>query len=307
MVVRARGLSFEVTTGGPERGPIVLLLHGFPQNSTMWDLVTPALHAAGRRTVAVDQRGYSPGARPAAVNAYRLDECVADALAIVDVIGRDLAGATATATGADATATGAHATATGADATATGAVDVVGHDWGAVVAWALAARHPERVRTLTAVSVPHPAALSAAIAGDAGQRARSAYIGLFRKAGKAEQVLLGNNATALRTMFDGCPPDRVDRYVRPMGEPGALTAALNWYRAQQISDLSTVGPVTVPSTYVWSEGDIAVGELAALSCADHVTGPYRFVRLPGVSHWLPDEAPGPLADAVLRQLADAPV
>ncbi|SBT49510.1 alpha/beta fold hydrolase [Micromonospora narathiwatensis] len=272
MRVDARGLTFEVRTGGPEDGVPVLLLHGFPQHGGEWDGVVPALHAAGLRTYAPDQRGYSPGARPAAVEAYRIPELVADAAGVLDALG----------------VTSAH---------------VVGHDWGAAVAWALAAAHPERVRSLTAVSVPHPAAMAHALATDRRQKARSAYMALFRKPGTAERVLLAMRAAALRRMLGGVgDAARVTRYAEPMRVPGALTAALNWYRAMSGADMRAVGPVGVPTTFVWSDGDVAIGRAAAEACAAHVTGDYRFVELAGVTHWIPDEAPAPLAEAILARV-----
>lgn len=273
MLVDARGLTFEVRADGPEGGDPVLLLHGFPQHSGEWDAVTPALHAAGLRTYALDQRGYSPGARPADVGAYRIPELVADAAAVLDALG----------------VTRAH---------------LVGHDWGAIVAWGLAAAHPERVRTLTAVSVPHPAAMGHALATDPRQKMKSAYIALFRKPGTAEKVLLAWNGATLRKLLSGVgDAEAVARYAEPMREPGALTAALNWYRAMTGADMKAVTPVGVPTTFVWSDKDVAIGRTAAQACAAHVTGDYRFVTLPGVSHWIPDEAPGPLAEAILARCA----
>ncbi|MFC4017792.1 alpha/beta fold hydrolase [Micromonospora sp. GCM10011542] len=273
MQVDARGLTFEVRTGGPAEGVPVLLLHGFPQHSGEWDDVVPALHDSGLRTYALDQRGYSPGARPAEAADYRIPELVADVVAVLDALGLD-------------------------------AAHVVGHDWGAIVAWALAARHPERVRTLTAVSVPHPAAMAHALATDTEQKARSSYIALFRQPGKAEKVLLALHATALRKLLGGVgDADRVNRYADPMREPGALTAALNWYRAMSRADLVAAGPVSVPTTYVWSDRDIAIGRTAAEACAAHVTGDYRFVELHGVTHWIPDAAPAPLAEAILARVS----
>ncbi|MFI7607950.1 alpha/beta fold hydrolase [Micromonospora sp. NPDC049366] len=273
MRIDARGLTFDVRAGGPEDGPAVLLLHGFPQHAGEWDDVVPALHAAGLRTYALDQRGYSPGARPADVAAYRVPELVADTTAVLDALGVD-------------------------------AAHVVGHDWGAVVAWGLAAQHPARVRTLTAVSVPHPAAFVYALSHDVRQKARSSYMALFRQpGGKAEKVLLALNAVALRRMLSGVgDATRVARYADPMRAPGAMTGALNWYRAMSGADLKAVGPVTVPTTYVWSDRDTAIGRTAAQACAAHVPGDYRLVELTGVSHWIPDEAPAALAEAILARV-----
>jgi pimeloyl-ACP methyl ester carboxylesterase len=267
MRISVRGLTFEVRVAGPPDGEPVLLLHGFPQHSGQWDQVAALLHSRGYRTVAPDQRGYSPGARPTDVSAYRIAEPVADALALLDERGIDTC-------------------------------HLVGHDWGAVVAWHLAGRYPDRVRTLTTASVPHPGAMAAAMNGDADQQTRSAYIGLFREPGRAEEVLLREDALRLRRMLTGCPAGRVTDYVTPMLEPGALTGALNWYRAMGPEHL---GPVGVPTTFVWSDADSAIGPVAAHDCANFVTGPYRFVLLPGVSHWIPDEAPAELAELILAQ------
>lgn len=270
MRVSSAGGTLDVVVDGPEEGAPVLLLHGFPQSALSWRGVSPGLHAAGRRTLAVNQRGYSPGARPGDVAGYALSELVGDAVAVLDAAGAERA-------------------------------EVVGHDWGAVVAWGLAAQHPGRVVSLTAVSVPHPRAYGAALAGDADQQQRSAYIGLFRQAERAERVLLADGARRLRAMFAGSGLDdaEVDTYVAPLTEPGALPAVLAWYAAMGGPEFAAVGPCSVPTTFVWSDQDAAVGRAAAEGCAQHVTGPYRFVELPGVSHWIPDQAPQAVVDAVL--------
>ena len=264
-------LSFDVRADGPEDGRPVLLLHGFPETSLSWAAVTPRLTEAGLRTYAVDQLGYSPGARPLDVDAYALTNL-------------------------------AQVTADLMTAMAVPVADVVGHDWGANVAWALAAWHEDRVRSLTAVSVPHPTAFTAAWRSDPEQKERSAYIRLFWQEGKAEEVLLADDARRLRRMFgDAVDREAVDEYVAVLSAPGALTAALNWYRA--MSSATPVDDVTVPTTYVWSDGDIAIGRIAAEGCAEYVTGDYRFVELAGVSHWIPEQAPDELAAAILDRVA----
>lgn len=272
MQILARGLTFDVYLGGPDEGAAVLLLHGFPQHSGEWALVAPTLHEAGLRTVALDQRGYSPGARPPETAAYRMSECVADPVAVLDALQVET-------------------------------VHVVGHDWGALVGWHLAGRHPDRVRTLTAVSAPHPLALSAA-AADPDQRERSSYIRLFRQPGRAEQVLLADGARRLRAMLDGVPPDRIEGYLRPLREPDALTATLQWYRAMSPADLEGLGPVTVPTTFVWSDHDLAIGRTAAEGCAAHVTGDFAFVELSGVTHWIPEEAAEAVSEAALDRIGE---
>jgi pimeloyl-ACP methyl ester carboxylesterase len=268
--VEVGGAVFGVRQGGPAGAPAVLLLHGFPENSAMWAGVVPALHAAGLRTVAPDQRGYSPGARPAGVPAYSIRHVVADALGLLDALGLRTA-------------------------------HVLGHDWGAAVAWHLAARHPDRVTTLTAVSVPHPAAHAAALRTDPDQQQRSSYMTVFRRP-DAEDLLLADDARRLRRMLRPVPEPTVDAFVRPLTEPGALTGALNWYRAMSGADLADLGPVTVPSTYVWGTEDLAVSRAAAEGCAAHVTADYRFVELPGVGHWVPELEPDTVARLALERI-----
>jgi pimeloyl-ACP methyl ester carboxylesterase len=266
-------LTFDVRADGPGDGRPVVLLHGFPETSACWAAVTPRLAEAGLRTYAVDQLGYSPGARPQEAEAYALTnlaQVTADLMTAMEVP----------------------------------VADVVGHDWGANVAWALAAWHPDRVRSLTAVSVPHPTAFTAAWRSDPEQRERSSYIRLFWQEGKAEEVLLADGARRLRRMYGSAvDPEAVDEYVAVLSAPGALTAALNWYRA--MSSGTPVDDVTVPTTYVWSDADIAIGRIAAEGCGSFVAGDYRFVELAGVSHWIPEEAPDALATAVLDRIASS--
>lgn len=268
-------LTFSVRLEGADAARPVMLLHGFPQSGRCWSRIVPLLTAGGLRTIAPDLRGYSPGARPAQVSAYSAGHLVGDVLGMLDALGLP-------------------------------AVDLVGHDWGAWVAWQVAVRHPQRVRSLVALSVPHPVAFSTAMAADPDQRQRSAYFGLFRQeGGKAEQVLLDDGAARLRALFagSGLTDAEVDAYVAPLQVPGALTGALSWYRAMSRGDAEGLGPAPVPTTFVWSDQDVAVGRTAAQACAEHVTGPYRFVELTGISHWIPEQAPEAVAAATLDQVA----
>ena len=265
-------LVFDVVDVGPPEAPAVLLLHGFPQSAQEWRAVWPALVEAGHRVVAVDQRGYSPGARPAEVSAYAMPHLVGDAVGVLDALGVERA-------------------------------HVVGHDWGAAVAWQLAGRRPERVRSMTAVSVPHPAAFGAALASDPDQQERSRYMTAFRQAG-AEDLLLADDAAALRAALRGVPD--ADLYVRRMQEPGALPAALAWYRAQTRPTGGPLPPVRVPVLFVWSDADAYLGPVAAQATGSYVDGPYRFELLEGVSHWIPEEVPERFAGLLLEHLRAAP-
>ncbi len=269
MEIKARGLTFDVSAGGPEEGVPVLLLHGFPQDHREFDLIRPTLHEAGLRTYAVDQRGYSPGARPDGVAAYEMAELVADAVAVLDALGVEQA-------------------------------HVLGHDWGAIVAWLLAAGHPDRVRTLTAVSIPHPRALTVALANQPSQRARFAYQKVF-KASYAERLLLARDGAVLRRLMRPLGA-RASLYSRAMAEPERLTAALNWYRARSGRTLASTGTVTVPTTYVWSDADGAIGREAVAATGNWVGADYRQVTLRGISHWIPEDAPHALAEVALARM-----
>ena len=264
-------LTFRARVDGPEDGELVLLLHGFPQSSHEWRHLLPPLGRAGFRAVAPDQRGYSPGARPQGVEHYARDHLVADVLAIADWLGGHT-------------------------------FHVVGHDWGAAIAWAVAGLYPDRVRTLTALSVPHPAAFGAALRGDDDQRRRSTYMDVYRaEGGVAEQTLLADDAAKLRATFTRSGlTDDIEPYVSLLREPGALTAALDWYRARQTG---SVGPVTAPTVLVWGADDHAVGRAAIEACGEHVDGPFRLEVLEGVGHWIPEQAPDRLERIVLAHLA----
>jgi pimeloyl-ACP methyl ester carboxylesterase len=271
MLVRARGVDFEVRVGGPEDGPAVLLLHGFPQHGGMWDTVTPALHARGLRTYAPDQRGYSPGTLSSDVDSYRMPELVADMVALLDALG-------------------------------VASADVVGHDWGSVVGWHLAGAYSDRVHTYTAFSVPHPNAVGRARHTDGGsQKERSSYMLLFAQEGKAERVLLEDDARRLWRLFEPLSRDEARPYVEALLRPGALTGALNWYRRLERPDL---GPAQVPVTYVWGEDDFAMGPVAAAACADFVAPgqDYRFVPVPGISHWVVDQVPDLAATEIIARI-----
>lgn len=270
--VTAGELTFDVRTAGPEDGPPVVLLHGFPQNSLAWAGVASRLADAGRRVIAFDQRGYSPGARPDDVAAYRTELLAEDVIGVADALGLET-------------------------------FDLVGHDWGSAVAWIVAGQHPERLRTLTAVSIPHLGAYNAALRTDADQQARASYIGLLRQAGKAEDLLLADGARRLTAMYgDAVPVSLTTRYVAQLLEPGALTAVLSWYRAMT-PELGSIPRTQVPTTFVWGELDQAIGRAPAEACGDYVDADYRFIELGGIGHWIPEQAPDSLAEAILVRTA----
>ncbi|MGP0030270.1 MAG: alpha/beta fold hydrolase [Acidimicrobiales bacterium] len=275
--VAANGLTFSLLTAGPPDGRPVVLLHGFPQTSWCWRAQLGVLGAAGHRALAPDQRGYSAGARPAEVNDYGTEHLVADVVALADAL--DVA-----------------------------TFDLVGHDWGGMVSWLVAARHPDRVRSLSVVSTPHPLALRLALLGaDPGQAGRAVGMDLFRRPEVPEKLLGGDDGRGggLRRLLEssGLAPEAVEEYVGALTQPGALTAALNWYRAMDSAQLTELPPLTVPTLYVWSTGDAGLGRTAAEATGVYVSGPYEFVVLDDVSHWIPEMAPVELSERILAHLA----
>ncbi|MDT0166687.1 alpha/beta fold hydrolase [Actinotalea sp. AC32] len=265
------GLTFDVRDTGPDGGGTVVLLHGFPQDGSAYDDVAPLLAEAGLRVLVPDQRGYSPGARPTHRAAYALGELVDDVAALLDAADVERA-------------------------------HVVGHDWGGSVAWAFASRHADRTETLTALSTPHPAAMRAALAH--GQAARSWYMAAFQLPRVPETRLLADDGAALlgALVRTGLPAEQARRYVDRMREPGALRAAIGWYRALPLAGRTRVGRSRVPTTYVHGSDDPFFAPRAATDTARFVAAPCRVLRL-DAGHWLPETHPDEVGAAVLDRVA----
>jgi pimeloyl-ACP methyl ester carboxylesterase len=275
----ASGLRFATSVDGPETGPLVVLLHGFPQSRYSWRAQLPALAQAGYFAVAPDQRGYSPEARPdpADLSSYAYDKLISDVIDIVAALGR-------------------------ADAR----FHLVGHDWGGQIAWGVADRYPERLASLSILSRPHPAAFIAALERDPEQPERSRHHSTFLAPG-AVAMLLANDMAALRQSLahNGVPADAITAYLAVLGTPAALEAALAWYRAPRGLRVP-LGATRVPTLYAWGDRDATVGRMAAEGTAGFVTAPYRFDVLPGVGHYSTDEAPERVTALLLDHLARHP-
>ncbi|MGH3670585.1 MAG: alpha/beta fold hydrolase [Pseudonocardiaceae bacterium] len=259
MQIIVNDLSFHVLVEG--EGPPVLLLHGFPDCSALWRHQIPALTDAGYRVIVPDLRGFGASDHPVEVEAYRMEVLISDVLGILAALGEQR-------------------------------VSVVGHDWGAALAWALAATAPERVHRLAALSVGHPAAY---FTDATAQREKSWYMLFFLFTGIAEDGLRRDGWALLRALLG----DRgdMDRYVIDLDRPGALTAALNWYRANLPAEIFArttpipLPPVGCPVLGMWSDGDRHCGEAQMLASQHHVTGSWRYLRIEGAGHWIPLDAP----------------
>lgn len=267
-----QGLVFDVSDTGPLEGETVVLLHGFPERKEAWEKVSRQLNRSGYRTLAPDQRGYSAWARPSGRSAYAISHLVSDIHALLDRID--------------------------------GPVHLVGHDWGAMVAWSVAIRYPGRLRTLTTVSVPHPAAFNLSLLSSR-QLWWSYYMLIFQLPFLPE--LLTRRAPGLMNRwlkYTGMSDAQIAGFHREIVGAGALTGALNWYRAIPWSLWQgDYGKVEVPTTHVWSDGDVALARHGAELTRRYVTAPYKLEVLQGISHWIPDEAAGALASIVLDRIA----
>ena len=275
--VEANGMRFEVLEQGTG-DRLALCLHGFPEHAVSWRHQAPVLAALGYRVWAVNQRGYGRSSRPPRVGDYAIPHLLADVAALVD-------------------ASGARS------------VVLVGHDWGAMVAWCFAAGQVRPLERLVIMNVPHPLCFRAALRHPR-QMLKSWYAAFFQLPVLPDRLLAAGGGAAVRRMFAGLnlPPDVVGIYANQAAEPGAATAMLNWYRAARdpgpgMPDLSRV--IEVPTMVVWGEDDVALD----LRCLD---GTERYVRdlvihrLPGVSHWVQQDAPKEVNRLLQEFLPPAP-
>lgn len=275
------GLTFTVDVAGPAGGPLVLMLHGFPESRHSWRAALPALAGAGYRAVAPDQRGYSPGARPdpSDLSNYAFERLIADAIDIAAAAGHP-----------------------------TGRFHLVGHDWGGQVSWGVADRHPERLASLTILSRPHPKSFTRALQkADGDQKNRSRHHRAFLEPDTA-RLLLADNAKRLRDgLFgQGVPPAALEEHLSVLGTPEALEAALAWYRANK-GLAADIGVVRVPTLYIWGDVDATVGPDAARGTADFVSPDFAMETLPGVGHFVMDQSPARATELLLAHLGRHPV
>jgi pimeloyl-ACP methyl ester carboxylesterase len=276
----APGLTFDALTAGEPGAPLVLLLHGFAESMNCWRAQLGALGDMGYRAIAPSQRGYSPGARPDSGDTanYHIDRLMDDAMAITTAAGYGDA-----------------------------RFHLVGHDWGGSIAWALADRHHARVASLTVLSRPHPNAFNRAlqmIDGDQAQRSR--HHKAFLEPDAAD-VVLADDAKWLRERLaaNGVPAAAIEAHLAVLGNKDAMEAALAWYRARG-AIRGPLGPIRVPTLFIWGNADDTVGRVAAEGTVDFIAAPYRFEVLPGVGHFAADQAPDRVCELLLAHLKAFP-
>src|SRR6185437_12411746 len=275
------GLTFTTDVAGPVGSALVLMLHGFPESRHSWRAALPALAAAGYRAVAPDQRGYSPGARPDPkdLSNYAFDKLIADAIDVADASG-----------------------------SAGKRFHLVGHDWGGQVSWGIAGRHPDRLASLTILSRPHPSSFRRELLKEDGdQKHRSRHHRKFLEP-ETGPMLLEENARRLRRNLatQGVPDAAIAEHLSVLGNPEALEAALAWYRANK-GLAAEIGTIQVPTLYIWGDADATVGPDAAHGTRDFVGKAYGMEILPGVGHFVMDQAPAKAVELLLNHLGRHPL
>ena len=275
--VEANGQRFEVVEAG-EGDRLALCLHGFPEHAVSWRHQMPVLAGLGYRVWAVNQRGYGRSSRPRGVPAYALAELVADIAALIDA-----SGATS--------------------------VTLIGHDWGAMVAWCFAAARVRPLERLVIMNVPHPLCFRDALR-HWRQKRRSWYVAFFQIPVLPDRLLAAKRGASVRRMFAGLslPPEILAVYADQIAQPGAATAMLNWYRAMRLPGQKTPGLsriIEVPTLVIWGEQDVAL-DLICLRGTERYVRHLAVERLPGVSHWVQQDAPDRVNALLRRFLSGMP-
>jgi pimeloyl-ACP methyl ester carboxylesterase len=273
-------LAFDAITAGTPGAPLVLLLHGFAESMHCWRAQVTCLGDMGYRAIAPSQRGYSPGARPdpREFSHYLIDRLMDDAMAIVAASGYG----------------GAR-------------FHLVGHDWGGSIAWGIADRHHERLASLTILSRPHPNAFNRALQMvDGDQANRSRHHKAFLEPDAAD-VVLADDARWLRDRLtaNGVPASAIAAHLAVLGNKDAMEATLAWYRARG-AIRGPLGPIRVPTLYIWGDADDTVGRAAAEGTQDFIAAPYQFEVLPGVGHFAAAQAPERVCELLLAHVEAHP-
>jgi len=274
--IETNGIRLHVVQAGPQSGTPVVLLHGFPEFWYGWRLQIPALVEAGCRVIIPDQRGYNLSDKPEGVKTFSMDELVKDVIGLIDALGYEK-------------------------------VNLVGHDWGAAVAWVVANQHPERLHRLGILNVPHPEVMKRFLKRDLEQLRRSWYILFFQLPWLPEALIRAQDWRAMvRALRDSGKAHTftdadIEKYKEAWSQPGALTAMLNWYRAAaryQMPDMKDA-LIRVPTLMMWGMKDVALSHRLARPSMDYCEEG-NLILFPEATHWVQlDEA-----DSVNHYLAD---
>jgi pimeloyl-ACP methyl ester carboxylesterase len=266
--IRTNGVNLHVALAGPDDGPLVILLHGFPEFWYSWRAQIPYLAEQGYRVMVPDQRGYNLSDKPAGIDAYRLEMLVTDVIGLIDAVERDT-------------------------------VYLVGHDWGAAVAWGVALAHPERLKKLAILNVPHPTVFADTLRTSTTQMFRSIYFGFFQIPRLPELLMTAGDAWfGMRFLLSSSHPRTfsdadIRQYIRAWKQPGAMTGMINWYRAivQRPPNMPEDPRIHVPTLVIWGAQDVALERSMAQKSVD-LCDDGRLVVFEDATHWVQHDKPG---------------
>jgi epoxide hydrolase 4 len=272
--IKTNGIRLHVVQAGPQSGVPVLLLHGFPENWRCWIRQIPALTAAGCRVIVPNQRGYNLSDKPKGIKSYRVEELTNDILGLIDALDYEK-------------------------------VNLVGHDWGALVAWMLAIKYPERLHRLGIINVPHPAVMWRFLRRDFEQMRRSWYALFFQLPWLPETILrVGDWRVASRGLRrssrnNAFTDEDIEKYKESWSQPGAMTAMLNWYRAAfwYPPPITNDMRVRVRTLILWGVNDVALSRRMARPSLDYCDDG-NLIFFPDATHWVQHEE----AEEVNKQL-----
>lgn len=276
--IKANGFEFNCRTiGDAQNNKVVVLLHGFPESSHMWESTMQHLHQQGFYCIAPDMRGYSANARPKGVKNYSIQAIASDIIQILE----------------QKNITNFH---------------LIGHDWGSVIGWSICGLYPQQVQSFVPMSVPHLIAFSDALKHDEEQKKMSGYMKTFQLRGIPELVLKANNCKRLK---ESCwylsPTEQVNIYTSLFKEKRALTAALNYYRCnfkyfERVSQALGLDAIKIPTTLIWGNKDMALGRTGVENTAQYMKGAYELVEL-DASHWLIQDTAAEVWNALDKHFA----
>jgi pimeloyl-ACP methyl ester carboxylesterase len=271
-LVEANGYTFSTKISGNDQDVPVILLHGFPESSVMWNRLMSDLNKIGYYTVAPDQRGYSFKARPEEIAQYQIPHLASDVIAIADSLGIKK-------------------------------FHLIGHDWGSGVGWQIASDYPGRLLSFTSLSVPHLEAFSRAYLEDSLQYTASDYMRNFQTKKIPEYMLAKDNYEVLKSIWNKHQDEEIASYVNLFSQQNALISAINWYRAnfELFNQGFDIGMINVPVLFVWGKNDTALKRSGVEWTEDYVSGYYRFVEL-NASHWLIQESYDKVQEEIVSHL-----
>lgn len=276
--IKANGFEYLVRTAGLENdGELVILLHGFPESSFIWEKLLVKLAEKGYRAIAPNQRGYSDGARPEGIEPYSVGHAIDDVIGFADYYG------------------------------CTGKFHLVGHDWGSAVGWGTCNNYPDRVNDYVAMSTPFTPAFSWAMMNDPDQQAKSFYIRDFQTPDVPEETMAKDDYAWLRNYWEGFDQASIDDYLTIFSQPAARTATVNWYRAMfAVKNDFEYHNLDLPVTFIWGNQDIALGRTGAELTAKFMEGEYNFIELEA-GHWLMQFNEPEVSAIIMDHIAKHPI